>query len=81
MVELAGLSAFTLLSQGVHKLTNMMMITYMGGKLEQVIPRARYPEDAVELKRIEDMGVKFFQNAKLMLINLLKLKMMQMLLL
>lgn len=36
----------------------------MGGKLEQVIPRARLNHDLLrkELKRIEDMGVTFVNN-------------------
>jgi putative selenate reductase len=36
----------------------------MGGKLEQVIPRSRLPQQilAAELKRIEDMGVVFKNN-------------------
>lgn len=38
----------------------------MGGKLEQVIPRARLSHELLqsELKRIEDMGVKFVPECK-----------------
>ena len=79
----AGLSAAWQLARKGHDVTVYDDDKHMGGKLEQVIPRARLSHELLqsELKRIEDMGVKFVQNAKLMLINLLKLKIMQMLLL
>ena len=55
----------------------------MGGKLEQVIPRARLSHELLqsELKRIEDMGVKFVPEYKVDADKFAQIKIMQMLLL
>ena len=57
----AGLSAAWRLARKGHEVTVYEADDRMGGKLEQVIPRARLPHEILEkeLKRIEDMGVRF----------------------
>lgn len=57
----AGLTAaWQLIRQG-HDVTVFEADTRMGGKMEQVIPRSRLPQEILtkELKRIEAMGVQF----------------------
>ena len=62
----AGLTAAWKLARKGHEVTVYDNDKIMGGKLEQVIPRARLSLDLLksELKRIEDMGVKFVCNYK-----------------
>nr|WP_294512834.1 FAD-dependent oxidoreductase [uncultured Bilophila sp.] len=57
----AGLNAAWRLVRRGHEVTVYEADDRMGGKLEQVIPRARLPHEILEkeLKRIEDMGVRF----------------------
>lgn len=57
----AGLTAAWQLARKGHKVTVIEADEKMGGKMEQVIPRGRLPQEtlAKELKRIEDMGVLF----------------------
>jgi NADPH-dependent glutamate synthase beta subunit-like oxidoreductase/ferredoxin len=60
----AGLTvAWQLIRQG-YDVTVFESDAKMGGKLEQVIPRSRLPQQtlAAELKRIKDMGVVFKNN-------------------
>ena len=62
----AGLSAAWQLARKGHDVTVYDDDKHMGGKLEQVIPRARLSHELLqsELKRIEDMGVKFVPECK-----------------
>lgn len=62
----AGLSAAWKLVRKGHDVTVYDDCDIMGGKLEQVIPRARLSLDLLkaELKRIEDMGVKYVGSCK-----------------
>lgn len=57
----AGLNAAWQLARKGHDVTVYEADRVMGGKLEQVIPRARLSHAILEkeLKRIEDMGVRF----------------------
>lgn len=59
-----GLTAAWQLARMGHDVTVYEADSVMGGKLEQVIPRARLNHDLLrkELKRIEDMGVTFVNN-------------------
>ncbi len=61
----AGLTAAWQLIRKGHDVTVFEADERMGGKMEQVIPRSRLPQQtlAAELKRIEDMGVVFKTNA------------------
>lgn len=63
----AGLSAAWRLARKGHEVTVYEADDRMGGKLEQVIPRARLPHEILEkeLKRIEDMGVRFVTGSRL----------------
>ncbi|MGE9986469.1 FAD-dependent oxidoreductase [Desulfovibrio sp. SGI.169] len=56
-----GLTAAWQLARMGHDVTVYEADAHMGGKLEQVIPRERLNHDVLigELKRIEDMGVRF----------------------
>ncbi len=56
-----GLSAAWQLARKGHDVTVYEADDRMGGKMEQVIPRTRLPHAILEkeLKRIEDMGVRF----------------------
>ncbi|WP_196604032.1 FAD-dependent oxidoreductase [Pectinatus haikarae] len=62
----AGLGAAWQLIQRGHDVTVYDEDDHIGGKLEQVIPRARLPHELLqaELKRIEDAGVKFVPKFK-----------------
>ena len=62
----AGLSSAWQLARKGHEVTVYDDDKHMGGKLEQVIPRARLSHELLqsELKRIEDMGVKFVSECK-----------------
>jgi len=62
----AGLSAAWRLARKGHEVTVYEADERMGGKLEQVIPRARLPHEILEkeLKRIEDMGVRFVTGSR-----------------
>lgn len=62
----AGLSAAWKLARKGHDVTVYDDDKHMGGKLEQVIPRARLAHELLqaELKRIEDIGVKFVSECK-----------------
>jgi NADPH-dependent glutamate synthase beta subunit-like oxidoreductase len=57
----AGLSAAWQLARKGHEVFVFDDAEKMGGKLEQVIPRGRLSHDLLEaeLKRIEEIGVKF----------------------
>mgnify|MGYP001630082407 CR=1 FL=1 len=57
----AGLNAAWRLARKGHEVTVYEADERMGGKLEQVIPRARLDHAVLEreLRRIEDMGVRF----------------------
>ena len=57
----AGLSAAWQLARKGHEVTVYDDAANIGGKLEQVIPRKRMPHELLqlELKRIQDIGVKF----------------------
>ena len=57
----AGLTAAWQLARKGHQVTVYEQDENMGGKMEQVIPRGRLAPEilARELKRIQDMGVKF----------------------
>lgn len=57
----AGLNAAWQLARKGHEVAVYEADGRMGGKLEQVIPRARLRHEVLEkeLKRIEDMGVRF----------------------
>ncbi len=59
-----GLTAAWQLARMGHDVTVYEADAVMGGKLEQVIPRARLNHDLLqkELKRIEDLGVRFVNN-------------------
>jgi NADPH-dependent glutamate synthase beta subunit-like oxidoreductase/glutamate synthase domain-containing protein 3/Pyruvate/2-oxoacid:ferredoxin oxidoreductase delta subunit len=61
-----GLTAAWQLARLGHDVTVYEADAVMGGKLEQVIPRARLNHDLLlkELKRIEDMGVTFVTGRK-----------------
>ena len=61
----AGLTAAWQLSRKGHEVTVFEADERMGGKMEQVIPRSRLPQEtlAAELKRIADMGVTFNTNS------------------
>ncbi len=56
-----GLSAAWQLARKGHEVTVYEADERMGGKMEQVIPRARLPHEILEkeLQRIQDMGVRF----------------------
>lgn len=60
----AGLTAAWQLVRLGYEVTVFESDKKMGGKLEQVIPRSRLPQQtlAAELKRIEDLGVVFQTN-------------------
>lgn len=60
----AGLTVAWQLVRKGFEVTVLEADKKMGGKLEQVIPRSRLPQQtlAAELKRIEDMGVVFKPN-------------------
>lgn len=62
----AGLTAAWHLARQGHAVTVYEEDAKLGGKMEQVIPRGRLPQEtlAKELKRIEDMGVTFKPNTK-----------------
>ncbi|WP_110954587.1 FAD-dependent oxidoreductase [Anaerosinus massiliensis] len=62
----AGLNAAWQLARRGHDVTVYEEDAKMGGKLEQVIPRSRLPQEILqkELKRIEDIGVQFINNYK-----------------
>lgn len=62
----AGLTAAWQLSRQGYDVTVFEADSRMGGKMEQVIPRSRLPQEILskELKRIEKMGVTFKTNAK-----------------
>lgn len=62
----AGLSAAWQLARKGHEVTVYDDAENIGGKLEQVIPRGRLPHELLEteLKRIQDMGVKFVTSCK-----------------
>ena len=62
----AGLSAAWQLIQKGHSVAVYDEAEHIGGKLEQVIPRGRLSHELLEfeLKRIEDMGVKFVSSYK-----------------
>ncbi|VBB07506.1 fad-dependent pyridine nucleotide reductase signature [Lucifera butyrica] len=62
----AGLTAAWHLARLGHSVTVFEADQKMGGKMEQVIPRSRLPQQtlAKELKRIEDMGVTFRSGVK-----------------
>ena len=57
----AGLSAAWQLARKGHDVTVYDDAPHIGGKLEQVIPQKRMPHELLqlELKRIQDIGVKF----------------------
>jgi putative selenate reductase len=57
----AGLTAAWQLARQGHSVTVYEENATMGGKMEQVIPRGRLPQESLckELKRIEDLGVAF----------------------
>ena len=63
---MAGLSAAWQLRRKGHTVTVYDDAEHIGGKLEQVIPRGRLMHDVLvsELKRIEDIGVKFVTSCK-----------------
>ena len=58
---MAGLSAAWQLARKGHEVTVYDDAEHIGGKLEQVIPRGRLSHELLEseLKRIENLGVKF----------------------
>ena len=62
----AGLSAAWQLARKGHDVTVYDDAASIGGKLEQVIPRGRLPHELLEteLKRIQDIGVKFVTSCK-----------------
>ncbi len=62
----AGLSAAWQLARKGHEVTVYDDAKNIGGKLEQVIPRGRLPHELLEteLKRIQDIGVKFVTSCK-----------------
>jgi NADPH-dependent glutamate synthase beta subunit-like oxidoreductase/glutamate synthase domain-containing protein 3/ferredoxin len=62
----AGLTAAWQLIRSGHDVTVFEADAKMGGKMEQVIPRSRLPQETLvkELQRIEDMGVVFQANTK-----------------
>ena len=61
-----GLSAAWQLARRGHDVTVYEADSRIGGKLEQVIPRARLPHEILEkeLQRIQNMGVKFVTDYK-----------------
>ena len=61
-----GLSAAWQLARKGHTVTVYDEALHIGGKLEQVIPRGRLSHDLLEyeLKRIENLGVKFVSSCK-----------------
>ena len=63
----AGLSAAWQLARKGHSVTVYDDADHIGGKLEQVIPRGRLAHELLvsELKRIEDLGVKFVPKTKI----------------
>ncbi|HEY3423550.1 MAG TPA: FAD-dependent oxidoreductase [Negativicutes bacterium] len=63
----AGLTAAWQLIRSGHDVTVFEADAKMGGKMEQVIPRSRLPQETLvkELRRIEDMGVVFQTNTKI----------------
>ncbi|MCR5834395.1 MAG: FAD-dependent oxidoreductase [Selenomonadaceae bacterium] len=62
----AGLSAAWQLARLGHSVTVYDDANQIGGKLAQVIPHSRMPQEILqaELKRIEKIGVKFVTNCK-----------------
>ncbi len=62
----AGLTAAWQLIRSGHDVTVFEADAKMGGKMEQVIPRSRLPQETLvkELRRIEAMGVVFQTNTK-----------------
>lgn len=62
----AGLTAAWQLARRGHVVTVYEESARMGGKMEQVIPRGRLPEETLEkeLKRVEAMGVTFKTGVK-----------------
>lgn len=62
----AGLTAAWQLTRMGHEVTVFEADAKMGGKLEQVIPRSRLPQDTLkkEIQRIAAIGVKFRNNYK-----------------
>lgn len=63
---MAGLSAAWQLARKGHEVSVFDDADNIGGKLEQVIPRGRLPHEILEyeLKRIENLGVKFHTSCK-----------------
>ncbi|MDD6088280.1 MAG: FAD-dependent oxidoreductase [Desulfovibrionaceae bacterium] len=61
-----GLSAAWHLARKGHDVTVYEADSVIGGKLEQVIPRSRLDHDVLlaEIKRIEDMGVKYVTSCR-----------------
>lgn len=62
----AGLTAAWQLARQGHAVTVYEADAKMGGKMEQVIPRSRLPQETLtrEIQRIADMGVKLINNYK-----------------
>lgn len=62
----AGLTAAWQLARQGHAVTVYEADAKMGGKMEQVIPRSRLPQETLtrEIQRIADMGVKLVNNYK-----------------
>ncbi len=60
----AGLTAAWQLARQGHQVTVFEADAKMGGKMEQVIPRSRLPQETLtrEIQRIADMGVKLINN-------------------
>lgn len=72
----AGLTVAWQLARKGHDVTVFEADERMGGKMEQVIPRSRLPQQtlATELKRIEDMGVTFKTNSLVDKVKFLEIK-------
>lgn len=62
----AGLTAAWQLARKGHAVTVFEADRKMGGKMEQVIPRSRLPQETLtrEIQRIADMGVELITNYK-----------------
>ncbi|MEG6584410.1 FAD-dependent oxidoreductase [Dendrosporobacter sp. 1207_IL3150] len=62
----AGLTAAWQLARKGHAVTVFEADAKMGGKMEQVIPRSRLPQETLtrEIQRIADMGVELVNNYK-----------------